>query len=69
MAKKPRVVSAAAAKLAEMIDHAVDVRVGAKATFEERQGAAVAVAADELVELRKLGVPGSKGRSDQRKPP
>ncbi|NJN00819.1 MAG: hypothetical protein HC793_04430 [Aquincola sp.] len=61
MAKKPRVVSAAAAKLAEMIDQAVDARVGPNATFEERQDAAAAVAADVLVEFRKLGAPGSKG--------
>lgn len=63
MPRKPRVVSAAAVKLAEMIDEAVESRVGPNATFEERQDAAAAVAADVLAEFRKSGAPGPKAGS------
>lgn len=58
MRRKPRVVSELAMELAEMIDKAVETRVGPNATFEERQDVAAAVAAEVLAEFRK-----SRGRA------
>jgi hypothetical protein len=63
MPRKPRVVSDVAVKLAEMIDQAVEARVGPNSTFEERQDVAAAVAAEVLAELRKSGAPGPKAGS------
>jgi hypothetical protein len=63
MRRKPRVVSQQAVELGEMIDKAVEARVGPNATFEERQDAAAAVAGEVLAEFRKLGVSGPKAGS------
>lgn len=63
MSRKPRVVSGLAVKLAEMIDQAVEARVGPNATFEERQDVAGAVAAEVLAEFKNSGAPGPKAGS------
>lgn len=63
MRRKPRVVSQQAVELGEMIDKAVEARVGPNATFEERQDAAAAVAGKVLAEFRKSGVSGPKAGS------
>lgn len=62
MRRKPRVVSQQAVELGEMLDKAVEARVGPNATFEERQDAAAAVTGEVLAEFRK-GVSGPKAGS------
>lgn len=49
--------------LAEMIDQAVEARVGPDATFEERQDVAAAVGAEVLAEFRESTAPGPKAGS------
>ena len=56
-------MSQQAVELAEMIDKAVQARVGPNATFEERQDAAAVVAGEVLAEFRKSGGSGSKAGS------
>lgn len=58
MPRKPRVMlgslNAVTVEMAEMIDREVDARVGPNATFEERQDAAAAIAAEVAAEFAKL---------------
>jgi hypothetical protein len=53
MPSKPRVVSARAVEIANMIDREIAARLGPDSTFEERQVIAAAIAAEVMAEFAK----------------
>jgi hypothetical protein len=53
MPRKPRVVSARAVEIANMIDREIAARLGPDSTFEERQAVAAAIEAEMMAEFAR----------------